>query len=106
MIRRLPLAGVLLALSPLAAAAQDTFVAPPPAAAQATAPLTPLEASLAYSLRRYGFGDVDVRDLSPAQRAAIHHLVYSDRPESTIRLRIGTILRGGPLQSLLDRVSR
>jgi hypothetical protein len=97
------LTALLLVSSAAPTVAQTAFVPPPSEAARTTPPPSSLDRSLTFDLRRYGFDDVDVRRLSTAQRAAIHHFAHSDLPESQIRSQIGATLRGGLLQRLFDR---
>ena len=62
--------------------------------------------TLHNELRSYGYGDVDVRRLSSSQIGTIRHIMYSGRSDGEIRNRIGTILRGGLGQRILDGVTR
>lgn len=72
------------------------------ALAPAAGALTQLELSVARDLREYGFRDVDVERLTPAQLAAIHHIASASVNEGEKRGVIRSILGGrGTLRGAL-----
>ena len=101
---------VALALAcAMPAAAQGVFVPPnlgPNATPPRTERLSGIHASVAQELRQHGYGDVDVRSLSPGQLGTIATLANSDRPQGEIGNRIGNVLRRGLLQRFVDRATR
>lgn len=68
----------------------------------AETPLTPLQQDVASELPNYGFNDVDVRSLSPAQIAHIKHLLYSNQSVAKIRGNIGAVLGDSLIRTLLN----
>lgn len=109
MDRLIPAAlAAILALG-VPASAQGVFVSPNITDRDAASSGPPLRGGLRTlynDLRFYGFGDIDVRRLSPGQIGAIQHYVNSDRPDGEIRNQIASIIRGGLGQRILDRVTR
>ncbi len=64
--------------------------------------LTPLQADVARELPKYGFTDVDVTSLTPAQIGHIKHLLYSNHGTARIRGNIGAILGDSILKTLFN----
>ncbi|MGB3408926.1 MAG: hypothetical protein WBA67_15700 [Jannaschia sp.] len=63
-------------------------------------------ADIARELPAYGYADVDVARLSTRQVAHISHLLYSDRGTAEIHAMIGSTLRRGFLQRVVDGALR
>ena len=99
MIRPAAITAVLALAAP--AAAQGVFV-PPPGADPGPA-FTGKRAHVARELPLYGFDPSVLRDLSNAKVALIDTYIHSDLSPNDVRLRIGSALRPGILQSLVDR---
>ena len=64
------------------------------------AELSPAQKSVANELPFYGFEDVDVTALSPAQLSHIQLILFSKRSASQIRGNIGAILGDSLLKSV------
>ena len=66
-----------------------------PTASLAMGGLTQGQASAKHSLHTYGYGHVDVTQLSQRQLAQIHYLAGSNAGVGRIRGQIGAVLRRG-----------
>lgn len=79
--------------APTTASAQGVFLAPPADIVGQRQALSGRDLQLHNDLRRYGFGGVDVTQLSNRQRVIITQFVQSGRSEGDIRGLIRTQLR-------------